>query len=391
MKNLALLALALAPSVFAATPRYPTVPNQYLVVLKPGATQVSALSTLHVLETVSEARREYVVELKPSAITTMQRNPLVDFIEPVYIYRARPRQDALGEANPVQSAPVNDPMYSSLWGLMRIDAPKAWGQSVGSNTGALVAVIDTGIDYTHPDLKTNVPTKGFSAITGKPDGMDDNSHGSHVAGTIGAVGNNSVGVVGVNQKANLVASKFLDAQGSGTSVGAIRAVDWAVAQGARVLNNSWGGGGPSKALERAVKRACDANAVFVAAAGNENNDNDRYPSYPASYKLPCVVSVAATGQNDEFASFSNFGKKTVHVAAPGVGILSTIPGGRYDTYSGTSMATPHVSGALALLLTKNPKLTNTQAIEKLQKTTDALPCKAKCVKYGRINVGKLLQ
>ncbi len=172
-------------------------------------------------------------------------------------------------------------------------------------------------------------------------------------------------------------------------------------QGAQIMSNSWGGGGKSEALEEVISEYCDRGGIFVAAAGNGGADgvgdnNDTMPSYPASYKLKCVVSVAASNSSDKLASFSNFGK-SVHLAAPGADVYSTVIGGKYDTYSGTSMATPHVSGALALLLSRDPSITAPMAIERLVKTGDPVKFSAwdrffgKKLGGGRLNVLNLIQ
>ncbi len=272
----------------------------------------------------------------------------------------------------------NDPDFGQLWGLSSargIDAPRAWELSTGSSD-VVVAVIDTGIDYNHPDLNENMwrnpgevagngvdddgngivdDVYGYNAMAENGNPMDDNLHGTHCAGTIGGVGNNRIGVAGVNHRVKLMALKFLDNKGSGSLSNAIKAIDYAIASKRKhniarlVLSNSWGGGGYSQALYDAIDRARAAGIVFVAAAGNEANDNDASPAYPGSYDLSNVVSVAAIDRDGNLAGFSNFGTTTVDIAAPGVSIYSTAPNGGYATLSGTSMATPHVSGALALL------------------------------------------
>jgi serine protease len=309
------------------------------------------------------------------------RRPDVEFAEPDFVVRAD------------QTVP-NDPWFGSLWALRNtgqviqgspgsfgadIGASLAWDISTGSRTN-VVAVVDTGIDYTHPDLAANVwaaplsftvtigghpvtcaaGTHGFNAITMTCDPRDDNNHGTHVSGTIGAAGNNGLGVVGVNWTASIMAAKFLDANGNGYTSDAINAIEFAVQAKAllgtganvRVLSNSWGGGGFSQALLDEISRANANEMLFVAAAGNASSNNDTTPSYPASYSAPNVVSVAATDNLDRLASFSNYGPNSVHLGAPGVNILSTVRGGAYAWGSGTSMATPHVSGAAALALSK---------------------------------------
>ncbi|PYU36249.1 MAG: hypothetical protein DMG28_01050 [Acidobacteria bacterium] len=306
----------------------------------------------------------------------------VEYAEPNYIVHT--------------TAIPNDPRFGELWGLQNtgqiiqasagvpgadIKATAAWDISTGSRAN-VAAVIDTGIDYRHPDLAANVwsapaaftvtiggqsitcpaGSHGFNAITNVCDPLDDNNHGSHVSGTIGAVGNNGTGVVGVNWTASIMGSKFLDAAGSGTTANAINAIEFAVQAKAafaatsganvRVLSNSWGGGAFSQALLDEINRANANDMLFVAAAGNSSSNNDVIPHFPSSYNAPNVVAVAATDNTDSLAFFSNVGPSSVHLGAPGVDVLSTTIGGNFAFLSGTSMATPHVSGAAVLVLSK---------------------------------------
>lgn len=312
----------------------------------------------------------------------------VIYAEPNYIVHA----DAL----------PGDPKFSELWALQNtgytsgggagtagadIDAAAAWEISTGSRDN-VVAVIDTGVDYTHPDLAANMwsapapftvniggetirceaGTRGFNAITKTCDPQDEYNHGTHVAGTIGALGNNGIGGVGVNWTASIMDIKFMDATGSGTLADAIDGIEFAIqakeafaeSSGAnvRVLSNSWGWNGDlSQALLDEINRANASEMLFVASAGNGGadrvgDDNDTTPFYPSSYTAPNVVSVAATDNNDALASFSNYGANSAHLGAPGVMIYSPIMGGLYDYWSGTSMAAPHVTGAAALVLSR---------------------------------------
>ncbi len=247
----------------------------------------------------------------------------------------------------------NDPLFSRLWGMRQINAPVAWTSGISSSV--IVAVIDTGIDYDHPDLKRNVwtsanGTHGFNAITGSEDPMDDNGHGTHCAGTIAAVGNNDFGVAGVNWDVKVMGLKFLDSDGSGDDFDAIRCIDFAIEHGAKVLSNSWGGYGEVPELEEAIERAQRRGALFIAAASNDNVNNDGpNPSYPSSYQTENIISVMSIDPSGGKSWFSNYGLRSVDLAAPGSEILSTIPGGDFDSKNGTSMATPHVAGAAALL------------------------------------------
>jgi thermitase len=325
------------------------------------------------------------------AVQTYEASPDVEYAEPNFkLY---------------PTATPNDPSFNRLWGMNNtgqsigqtgtldadIDAPEAWNVSTGNPT-TVVAVIDEGIDINHPDLKDNiwrnpdeVPGDGVDNdgngyvddINGYDFANDDASvydpdpitgkgdeHGTHVAGTIAATGNNGVGVTGANWDAQVASLKFLGANGGYTS-DAVEAVNYAVKERIPISNNSWGGGGYSQSLRDAIARADAAGHLFVAAAGNGGADgvgdnNDATPHYPSNYDVPNVISVAATDNRDALASFSNYGNNTVDLAAPGVDILSTLPGNRYGYYSGTSMATPHVTGVAALIKSQTPTADDAQ-------------------------------
>jgi subtilisin family serine protease len=224
--------------------------------------------------------------------------------------------------------------------------------------------------------------------------MDDNNHGTHVSGTIGAVGNNNVGVAGVNWTASIMGLKFLNRQGSGSTADAVDAIEFAIqakqafgaAANVRVLSNSWGGGGYSQALYDEINKAYSADMLFSAAAGNNGSNNDSAPSYPASYNLDNVVAVAATDSSDALASWSNYGSTSVDLAAPGVNVYSTLRGGGYGYMSGTSMATPHVSGVAALVLSACGGLATGDLKRVLLGYVDAVPGLAgKVATGGRLN------
>jgi hypothetical protein len=239
-------------------------------------------------------------------------------------------------------------------------------------------------------------THGYNAITRSCNPQDDNFHGTHVSGTIGAVGNNGLGVVGVNWTSNIMGLKFLNAQGQGTTENAIVAIDFAVqakiaGQNVRVLNNSWGGGGPSQALLDEINKADANDILFAAAAGNNGTNNDTMPFYPANYNTPNMVAVAATDNKDQKASFSNYGATTVHLGAPGANVLSTRPANTYGYLSGTSMATPHVSGAAALVLAAKPTLTTAQLKSAILTNVDPIPSmNGRTITGGRLNVCKAI-
>jgi len=275
----------------------------------------------------------------------------------------------------------NDPQYSGLWGMTKIEAPSAWEISTG-NRAVIAAVIDTGVSYNHPDLLANIavntneiPNNGldddangyvddyygydFAYLDGDPSDTVD-GHGTHVAGTIGGVGNNSAGVSGVNWEVGLVPIKVLDDSGSGSLADIAAGIDYAVTRGAHVINMSLGGPSGAAVLLQAIERATTAGVVIVMAAGNEAADNESVGSFPSNYSTATTISVAATGTDDNLADFSNYGASNVQIAAPGVDIISTFLNNGYDSLSGTSMATPHVAGVAALVKAANFGLSGSQ-------------------------------
>jgi len=348
------------------------------------------------------------------ALAALRSDPAVLYAEPDYIVSA--------------SAIPNDPRFDELWGMHNtgqnggvddadIDAPEAWDISIGSHD-VIVGVIDTGVDHTHPDLVANMWTNpgeiagdgidndnngyiddvhGINAITDSGDPMDDNGHGTHVAGTIGATGNDGVGVVGVNHNVSIVGCKFLSASGSGSTSDALKCIDYMVALknnhniDISTLNNSWGGGGFSQALYDSITASGDANMLFVAAAGNGGYDNDASPSYPASYDHDSVMAVAGSNRSGGMYSSSQYGLTSVDIAAPARDVLSTVPGGGYSSFTGTSMATPHVAGAAALVLSVNPDLTAVELKELLMNSGDPHPAtEGKTVSGKHLNVHNAL-
>ncbi len=345
------------------------------------------------------------------ALSKMEGDPRLEFAVPNNVY-TMPEIRKSGEAT------TNDPDFAKLWGLHNegqtggtadadIDAPEAWALHQGRSQaegGPIIAVIDTGIDYNHPDLAPNMwvnPREtlngkdddgngiiddiyGYNAIGDNGDPMDTQGHGSHCAGTIAAAGNNGVGVVGVNHKASLMAIKIFDDDGTTDAAAIIRGIQYATAQGARITSNSWGGFLPNAGIRQAF---ADSPAFHLAAAGNSGFNNDWLPSFPANHDLPNLLSVAATDHNDGLADFSQYGRRRVHLGAPGVDILSTVPGGGYDTYSGTSMATPHVAGAAGLIASFHPEISNEELRERLLGGVDQVPAlQGKTVTGGRLNV-----
>ncbi len=300
----------------------------------------------------------------------------------------------------------NDPHFADQWALNNlgtdggkeradIDALQAWLTTQGSDD-VVVAVLDSGVDYTHVDLRANmwfrpenIPAyiddqlgtfndlNGYNGTDNIADPMDDNGHGTHCAGIIGAEGNNGEGITGINWKVKIMPLKFLGRGGFGSTNDAIEAINYAIDRkkkgvNVRVISASWGSTSRSKALEDTIRAAGEAGILFVAAAGNNGSNNDSRPHYPSNYDLPNVVSVAALDRTDNLASFSNFGVKTVHVAAPGKEILSTWLGDNYREASGTSMATPYVSGVAALIVANEPNITMEKLRARLLGSADKL-------------------
>lgn len=305
---------------------------------------------------------------------------------------------------PSEPSTGDDVELAKVYGISKIGAPAAWAKGYRGSQGMIVAVIDTGVDYNHAELSFNMwrnpnPDSKANDIVGfdfvHNDGLpyDDHAHGSHCAGVIGAVGNDGKGISGVSQRVSIMALKFLDAEGSGDTAGAIKAIDYAIAHGAKVLSNSWGGKGDddNKGLREAIKRAEDSDVLFVTAAGNDGTDDDQDPSYPASMNAPNMLTVTATDSKDELASFSNTGLKSVHLAAPGVDIYSTTPGNEYQRMSGTSMACPHAAGAAALLWSAHPNWTYKEVKARLLESVDKVPAlNGKTITGGRLNVARAL-
>lgn len=333
-----------------------------------------------------------------SGIQTLAIDTRVAYAEPNYRYTAK--------------GDPTDPSFSQLWGLKNtgqsilgvtgkpnidINVEKAWQKTKGSSS-IVVAVIDTGVQITHPDLKNQIwtnPNPGENGYVNDVNGWDfynhdnsvydnatDDAHGTHVSGTIAAE-NNDIGVIGIAPKVKIMPLKFIGSDGGYTS-DAILAINYAKAKGAKVANCSWGGGGYSQSLSDAIQ---NSGMLFIVAAGNDSSNNDTTPEYPASYHLDNMVTVAAINNQGKLSSFSNYGSKTVDIAAPGEAILSTVPDG-YAYYSGTSMATPHVSGAAALLYSLN-STASPSAIKAmlLNSATKLSSLTNKVVCGGMVNIG----
>jgi subtilisin family serine protease len=336
-------------------------------------------------------------------IAAFAADPRVMYAEPDYIYE-------------IDVTP-NDPALSGLWGMPKISAPAAWDVSTGS-PAVVIASIDTGVDYTHPDLAANmwhnpgeIPANGIDddangytddvygidAYNNDSDPTDDHGHGTHTSGTMAAVGNNGVGIAGVCWQAQVMALKSFSSGGSGNSSTELPAIDYVINQkllhgvNVVVINASWGGYGFSTAIHDAVAAAGNAGIVWVGSAGNDTNDNDTGPSYPASYDCSNIISVQATDSDDTMAYFSNYGATSVDIGAPGVEILSTLPGDYYESWNGTSMAAPHVAGAVASMAAKYPTETVGTRIAYILAGADRIPSLAGTTATGaRLNVYRSL-
>ncbi len=282
----------------------------------------------------------------------------------------------------------NDPYFSQQWAHQNIQSTTAWTIESG-HPDVLIAVADSGIDYTHEDILDNMcsnPGQSFVGPSNNP--MDYQGHGTHVAGIIGAVGNNGLGVTGVNWNVSLMALKFISMTG-GSVADEVQAIEYAVQNGVRVFNMSYGSSYPSEIEKDAIAAAQDI--LFIAAAGNNSQDNDLYPQFPANHDLMNIISVAATDSSDQLASFSNYGPYTVDVAAPGSNIFSTLPIDGYGSYSGTSMAAPFVSGLAGLLLAHDPGLTPAQLKDRILCSADKIPeLEGQILTQGRINTHQAL-
>lgn len=320
----------------------------------------------------------------------------------------------------------DDPMFGEQWSLDNtgqregkpqadISALRAWDKTKGTDE-VVIAVLDSGVDYTHPDLFSNMWFRpadvaayvdqqlgavddqyGYNAVGNDGDPMDQNGHGTHCAGIIGAEGGNNLGITGINWHVQIMPLKFMSAGGFGTTKDAIECINYVIDRkragiNIRVISASWGSTQNSRALEDAIRRAGEEDILFIAASGNASADADKTPHYPASYNLPNVLSIAALNRQDQLASFSNYGAKSVHIAAPGAEILSTWLGGEYEEHSGTSMATPEVAGVAGLVLAVESNLSVTQLRERLLRSVDKLGwLKGKVASGGRINAARAVE
>ncbi len=396
------------------------VPNELLVKFREGGKPAVNSLTSQLGGTVEtefiELRWAYVKLPEgfavSDAIEIYRQDPSIEIVQPNFFYNI--------------NATPNDPRYSQLYGMIKIAAPEAWDTTTG-DPSVVVAVVDTGIDRTHPDLAANVyqnpgeiagngvdddlngfvdDFSGWDFLNGDNDPADGHSHGTHCSGTIGGVGNNGIGVAGVNWNVKIMPLKTHDdVVGGSTSVTVISTFQYVTMMKNRGVNiratsNSYGGPPEAGTYDQAVKDAIDASGrsgvLNVFAAGNQltvdqEENNDVLPTYPGSYNSPSILAVAASDQNDNRASFSHYGLTTVDVAAPGVAIMSTVLNGGYGSKSGTSMSTPHTAGAAALLAAAHPQLSAASIKATLMNSVDILPQWAGLTMTGgRINVARAI-
>lgn len=352
-----------------------------------------------------------------SVVAEYRALPEVEYAEPVFEIHL---EEATETFKPVLP---NDPRFDEQWALANdgqnggtsgadIKATGAWAETTGSKK-VVVAVLDSGVDYTHPDLLNNIwkrpenikgyqdrslgyvdDATGYDALENDGDPMDENGHGTHCAGIIGAEGGNNEGITGVNWTVQIMPLRFMDANGSGTTKDAIEAINYVIDRrkagvNVRIISASWGSTQKSRALEDVIRKAYEAGILFVAASGNSSVDADRQPHYPSSYNVGNVIAVAALDRNDKLTSFSNYGLKSVHIGAPGKDILSTYLKHEFKESSGTSMATPVVAGVAALVLANEPGMSVDELRKHMLESVDKLPdLKTKLVTGGRINAAK---
>jgi len=295
--------------------------------------------------------------------------------------------------------PFNKAMLKNLkeqWANAKANLDKAWQIGGKGSKDVKIAVIDTGVDYNHESLNTNM-VAGYDFRDNDADPMDETSarnpgHGTHCTGSIAGNGLIDGGIVGAIPNVSIIPIRFLGADGSGDLMGGIKSIDFAIEKGAHVISASWGATidrGRAKALVEAVERADKAGVIFVAAAANDGKNNDKTEVYPANAGFPNTISVAASDVNDAKPSWSNFGQRTVHIASPGHNIMSTLPINKYGNLSGTSMATPLVAGIVGLLKSKDISLTGAQIRALLQSTGDKVSIETAC--NCRVDAGAAMQ
>lgn len=349
----------------------------------------------------------------------LNAHPLVEYAQPDIVYPLPEFNPVLledagsgaeqgGPALPMSGVIPNDPRFGDMWGMLNtgqsngiagadISATDAWAIGTGSRE-VVIAILDSGIDYNHPDLNANMWTNesgyyGANFVEGSPtDPIDTNGHGTHVAGTVGAVGNNGVGVAGVMWEVSLMAVKVCGGGGCPQS-SIVNGLNYAVSRGVKISNNSYGSpnptsSGPPPAYVNMMENAEEAGHMYVAAAGNENNDNDILNVYPANLMktFENVISVGNSTRLDQRANSSCYGDQTVHFFAPGSSVLSTIPNNGYAFFGGTSMASPHVAGLAGLILSIYPDSDYKQIKDRMMDGADFVPAlSGLSITSGRIN------
>ncbi|WHY73170.1 S8 family peptidase [Fictibacillus enclensis] len=349
-------------------------PNEIIVKFKKGVSsaKTKAIYAKSDAQLVEKENGFQVVKVKDGdvkgAIKEYKNNANVEYAEPNYTYKA--------------TYTPNDTYFSSYqYAPQKVGAQSAWDVTKGSSS-VKVAIVDTGVDYNHPDLAGKV-IKGYDYVDNDSDPMDLNEHGTHCAGIAAAVTNNSRGIAGMAPNVSVLAVRVLDANGSGSLDDVASGIRYAADQGAKVISLSLGGPSSASTLQSAVSYAASKGSVVVAAAGNESTSA---PSYPAYYSS--AIAVAATDQNDRLASFSNYGS-WVDVAAPGVNILSTIPGGNYAYLSGTSMATPLVAGVAGLLASQGRSASQIRSA--IENTADKISGTGTYFSKGRVNAANAVR
>lgn len=386
--------------------------SEYIVKLKNSNT-----SALKSLGSVKSLNVENFALLKTEAkleslksIAALDSN--IEYIEPNYIYSAFDLDTNFKKQWALNNTGRNSGgIFSPGKKGVDLSALEAWKITKGSRD-VKIAVIDTGVDYNHEDLVKNIMVNeaekngepgidddgngyvddvyGYDFGEDDSDPMDGHGHGTHCAGVIGA-SHDGKGIMGVNANVQILAIKFLKDNGSGTLEGAIKAIEYAISRGVDIMSNSWGGSGNSQALKEMIIKARDAGIIFVAAAGNSRLNNDTAQVIPASYDVENIISVGALDAKGKKASFSNYGKKSVHVFAPGVKIYSTVPNNKYKNMSGTSMACPNVAGVAGLLLAQEPNLSFKDVKERLMNSAIKTEELSSYTASGYVDAHKALQ
>ncbi len=366
----------------------PVFAGNYIVKYKAGA--ILSLSTMDDVQLMDQHPPGRIMKVsisqknEPQTLKRLKNLPQVEYVVKDFKLKAF-------------RAPLSNAKLKEQWAIAKVNAEKAW--SLAGNKGSkniVVAVIDTGVDYNHESLSPNA-VKGYDFRDDDSDPMDKTGarnpgHGTHCAGIVGATGFIDGGTIGIAPNISIMPIRFLGADGSGDLAGGIKSIDYAIEKGVDVISASWGASVPkaqAKPLIEAVQRASDAGIIFVAAAANDGKNNDKTDVFPANAEFENTITVAASGPQDEKPSWSNYGRMTVHLAAPGLNIMSTLPKDKYSNLSGTSMATPLVSGLVALLKSQDPSLTGKQIRALLQSTGTQVKIETAC--NCRVDAGQAMK